>query len=289
MAPIGVVGVQRLKTRCPVIAAWTAISAVSASRISPDHHDVGILAQDRAQRGAERDARPWRCTGIWVMPGSWYSIGSSTVMIFSLRGIAALQGGVQRRGLAAAGRAGDEHHPVRARDEALDAPSIAGAMPSSVEGHGAAAAIEQPQHDDSRRTSSAPSRRGDPARAPRDAPGCARPAAAALGDVQLGEQLDARDDGVMESDSAAPGPDRARRPRGSRTRRPSRVASRWMSLARGVVRVADEEIHVANDGRLVRESRTSVARSSLTESARASSSRALKRVGRSMSCSSSSR
>ena len=47
------------------------------------------------------------------MPVSWYSIGSSTVttlraIVFSLS-----QAGVERRRLAAAGRAGDQHHAVR--------------------------------------------------------------------------------------------------------------------------------------------------------------------------------
>ena len=40
-------------TRCPVSAALIAVSIVSASRISPSHHDVGILPQRRAEPDRE--------------------------------------------------------------------------------------------------------------------------------------------------------------------------------------------------------------------------------------------
>jgi hypothetical protein len=46
-----------------------------------DHDDVGVGAHHRAQAGGERQpALLLTCT--WVMPGSWYSTGSSIVMMF---------------------------------------------------------------------------------------------------------------------------------------------------------------------------------------------------------------
>jgi hypothetical protein len=46
-----------------------------------DHDDVRVLAQDGAQGVGEGQVDlGW--TWIWLMPSSWYSTGSSTVMIF---------------------------------------------------------------------------------------------------------------------------------------------------------------------------------------------------------------
>ena len=66
-------------------------------------------------RSAERSTRAklssifsWTCT--WLTPGSRYSTGSSTVMILRVRRVDLGQRGVERRRLAAAGRAGDEDH-----------------------------------------------------------------------------------------------------------------------------------------------------------------------------------
>ena len=46
-------------TRCPVSEACTAISRGFEVADFADHHDVRILAQDRAQAARERHARPW--------------------------------------------------------------------------------------------------------------------------------------------------------------------------------------------------------------------------------------
>ncbi len=69
------------KTMCPVLAAWQAMEAVSWSRISP------IMITSGSWRRIERSmaANVWPAlvlTSIWVTLSIWYSIGSSTVMIF---------------------------------------------------------------------------------------------------------------------------------------------------------------------------------------------------------------
>ncbi|MNC68748.1 hypothetical protein D3C75_1193810 [compost metagenome] len=67
-------------TRCPVSDDWMAMRQVSRSRISP------IMITSGSWRTIERNAvanpRPMAgLTWIWLMPVSWYSTGSSTVMI----------------------------------------------------------------------------------------------------------------------------------------------------------------------------------------------------------------
>ncbi len=62
--------------------AWTAISAVSRSRISPTKMMSGSWR--RTCRSVFANFTPCRgSTWICVIPGSSYSIGSSTVMMLS--------------------------------------------------------------------------------------------------------------------------------------------------------------------------------------------------------------
>ena len=71
-----------VKTRWPVSAAWMAICAVSASRISPTMILSGSWR--RIERRPRAKVRPFfSLTGICSTPGSWYSTGSSMVMILS--------------------------------------------------------------------------------------------------------------------------------------------------------------------------------------------------------------
>ena len=71
-----------VKTRWPVRADWTAICAVSSSRISPTMILSGSWR--RIERSPRAKVRPFfSLTGIWVMPLSWYSTGSSMVTILS--------------------------------------------------------------------------------------------------------------------------------------------------------------------------------------------------------------
>ena len=68
-------------TRWPVRAASMAIRAVSRSRISPTRTMSGSAR--RIDRSAEANVSPARgLICIWLMPGSRYSTGSSTVMMF---------------------------------------------------------------------------------------------------------------------------------------------------------------------------------------------------------------
>ena len=70
-----------LKTRWPVRAAWMAISAVSASRISPMRMMLG--AWRSIERRIAMKVSPMRSrTSHWLMPERLYSTGSSAVMIF---------------------------------------------------------------------------------------------------------------------------------------------------------------------------------------------------------------
>ncbi len=69
------------KTRWPVRADCMAISAVSRSLISPIMMMSGSCLT--ICRSVLAKFRPiWGLTCIWFTPLSWYSTGSSTVMIF---------------------------------------------------------------------------------------------------------------------------------------------------------------------------------------------------------------
>src|SRR5271156_4655155 len=68
-------------TKWPVSAAFTAISAVSKSRISPTRMMLGSCR--RKARNADAKLSPicsFICT--WLMPANWNSTGSSAVIMF---------------------------------------------------------------------------------------------------------------------------------------------------------------------------------------------------------------
>ncbi len=71
------------RTRWPVSAALTAISAVSKSRISPTRMMSGSWR--RKERSAEANVRPI-CSFIWtwLIPARLNSIGSSAVMMLTV-------------------------------------------------------------------------------------------------------------------------------------------------------------------------------------------------------------
>ena len=70
-----------LKTRCPVNEALIAISPVSPSLISPTITISGLCR--KIERRAPEKVMPISVrTGTWVIPATWYSTGSSTVIIF---------------------------------------------------------------------------------------------------------------------------------------------------------------------------------------------------------------
>src|SRR6267378_3251108 len=76
--PLGEHGVEN--TRWPVSEAWIAISAVSRSRISPTRITSGSC-RTMCRRPVAKDRPIFGFTAIWLTPLSWYSTGSSTVMI----------------------------------------------------------------------------------------------------------------------------------------------------------------------------------------------------------------
>jgi hypothetical protein len=72
-----------VSTRWPVMAACAAVTAVSLSRISPTRMTSGSWRS--IARSALAKVMPcFVCTCVCVMPGSSYSIGSSTVMMLTL-------------------------------------------------------------------------------------------------------------------------------------------------------------------------------------------------------------
>ena len=100
------------KTRWPVSAAWMAICAVSRSRISPIRMMSGSWrSTERSARAKVRSIAGSTCS--WVMPSSRYSTGSSTVKIFTSSACRSRSDRVERRRLAAAGRAGHQDDAVR--------------------------------------------------------------------------------------------------------------------------------------------------------------------------------
>jgi hypothetical protein len=69
-------------TRWPVSAAWTAICAVSRSRISPTSTTLGSWR--RIDRNAAAKVSPvFSCTCTCTIPVMRYSTGSSTVTMFT--------------------------------------------------------------------------------------------------------------------------------------------------------------------------------------------------------------
>ena len=71
-----------LNTVCPVSEAWTAISAVSRSRISPTRILSGSCR--RMDRRQAANVLPMSASiGIWMIPSMSYSTGSSVVISLS--------------------------------------------------------------------------------------------------------------------------------------------------------------------------------------------------------------
>ena len=108
-----------------------ATSAVSRSRISPIITTSGSW-RSTLRRALSKLTLSAESTSTWATPGISYSIGSSMVTMFC--GPAAdesPQGGVERGGFAAAGRAGEQDHAVRLVDRLRKRQArSAGRMPS---------------------------------------------------------------------------------------------------------------------------------------------------------------
>ena len=111
-----------------------------------DEDDVGILAHDGAQRGAEGQTGR-SCTWTCTMPGSRYSIGILDRDDVDAARLHLAQRGVERRRLAAPGRTGDEHEPLALLEQRADAREVGVAEADRVEGAEAGAAVEDADDD----------------------------------------------------------------------------------------------------------------------------------------------
>ena len=128
------------------------------------------------------------------MPSSWYSTGSSIVMMFFSIVFSVGERGVERRRLARAGRAGDEHGAVGLVEGALEALALWRGHAELLELHDDRALVEDPDDDrlavhagqrhDAQVDVMAVDRQAD-ATILRDAP---------LGDVEVAHDLHAADD-----------------------------------------------------------------------------------------------
>ena len=107
-------------TRWPVSAASTAMCGGLAVADLADHDHVGVGAQHRAQADVERDAGLGAIC-ICLIPAIRCSTGSSIVRMLRSPSLSDVQRGVQRRRLARAGRAGDEHRAVGLVDRRREA------------------------------------------------------------------------------------------------------------------------------------------------------------------------
>ena len=112
-----------VNTRWPVSADWMAICAVSRVADLAHHDLVRVVAQDGAQAAREGQAfllvdRNLRDAANLVFDR--VLDGDDLVLV----GLDLGQRGVQRGGLAAAGRAGDQHHAVRLGDVAAEAAQV---------------------------------------------------------------------------------------------------------------------------------------------------------------------
>ena len=181
------------RTKWPVRAASIAIFAVSASRISPTITTSG--SERRIERSAAEKVSPARrliCT--WLRPARRYSTGSSTVMMLISGPVDLVQRRVEGRRLTGAGRPGDEQRAGRLDDDLLeDVPHLVGE--AELRERRRPLRLVEEAHDDPL----ALDRRQDGDADVEQAARCLRvqrDAAvlrlAPLGDVELGEHLQAR-------------------------------------------------------------------------------------------------
>src|ERR1041384_1672480 len=227
-----------------------AIAAVSRSRISPTMSTSGSWRR-MLRRAVPNDTPAFEWTGTWVTPGSRYSIGSSTVIIFSSDGCrrpsAAYRvvvlplpvGPVASRSPGARAAGGGER-----RGEGL------GCHPQRVEGPRRPAPGEQAEHH--RFPIHGRCGRDAKIEIPRLQPGAdaAVLRCAAFGDVQFGQQLEPGDDRGLETlrwcgdfrkHAVYPEPDAEAALRGFE-----------VDVARaGLEGVADQEVDELDDRRLV--------------------------------------
>ncbi len=133
-------------TRWPVRAASTPSWAVARSRISPIMMMSGSDRRMAGRMAAKFRPALW-LTCTWLMPSSRYSTGSSTVMMLTPGLLISDRRRVQRGRLARAGRAGDQHHPVRLAERAGEPAVVVVGEAELAQLQVDAAGVEHPQHD----------------------------------------------------------------------------------------------------------------------------------------------
>ena len=214
-----------------------------------DHQDIRVLPQDAPQRPRERH------TGLHVHR----HLRDALQMVFDrvfdgddfLRGtMAQRERSIERSRLAAAGGAGREQDPVRLLSKAPERVKRLRRHAQLVESHRSPAAVEQPQHHRlaverrHRRHAQVQLALLEPHP---DAPILRRPP---LGDVQLCEQLDPRNDGRLESLGGAG--QLAQHAVHTEAGDQPRACGLEVDVGRaGLVRLADQQVDEPDHGRLV--------------------------------------
>ena len=177
-----------------------AISAVSWSRISPISIDVGVVTQDAAQAGRERQAD----LGVHL------NLADARLLVFdrvfdgddldASSSLISLRARVERGRLAGAGRAGDQHDAVRQVDQlAGTSCTCRGSMPTLARLNTMRRLVEE-THDDAFAVDHRDDRDADVDLAAVDAHlDAAVLRQALLGDVEPGHDLEAADDGRLEA------------------------------------------------------------------------------------------
>ena len=184
-------------TMWPVCAALIAMSAVSRSRISPTMMMSGILAQERLQR--DREVQPGLVVDVDLVDAG--QVDFRRVLDrgdVHARLVQDVQAGVERHRLAAAGRAGDEHHAVRPLDRLQQPVLLDLLVAERLDADLGARRIEDPDHDllaEQRRQGADPEVDRLVAELQLHAAVLRH---ALLGDVEAGDDLDARRQLVLD-------------------------------------------------------------------------------------------
>ena len=170
-----------------------AMPPVSRSRISPTMMMFGSCRRNAFSAAAKVSPISVR-TSTWLMPIRLYSTGSSAVMMLTSIVLIRGQRGVERRRLARARRAGDQHHAVRVQDRLHQILLRLRLEAELVEVERQVALVEDSEHDllAEQRRQRRDAEVDDPvAHLQLDAAVLRH---AALGDVELRHDLDARDE-----------------------------------------------------------------------------------------------
>ncbi len=155
------------------------------------------------ERSPRAKVRPFfSLTGIWVMPRIWYSTGSSMVISLSSSVLISLSAAYSVVVLPRAGWAGDQHHAVRLLDVAAELAQVFVAEADHVERELVELLAHRLFVQHAEHGVFAVDRRHDGDAEVDGAPVVAHAETAvlrhaALGDVELAHDLDARDDGGM--------------------------------------------------------------------------------------------